>query len=99
MKNIFVMLIVQTIGIIIKGNLKVRYCNESFNMYCICVSIVFHYVFVVIRLSVGCGVFDTFQDSKSKQLGLNGHRKHNWRFYNNISEMVKIRDRNSFIHE
>ena len=95
MKNIFVMLIVQTIGIIIKGNLKVHYCNECFNMYFICVSIVFHYVFVVIRLSVGCGV----QDSKSKQLGLNGHRKHNWRFYNNISEMVKIRDRNSFIHE
>ena len=70
MKNIFVMLIVQTIGIVIKGNLKVHYCNECFNMYFICVYIVFHYVFVVIRLPVGCGVFDTFSRFKIKTTGL-----------------------------
>ena len=49
------MLIVQTIGIITKGNVKVRYCKECFNVYFIYVSIVFQYVFVVIQLPVSQG--------------------------------------------
>ena len=49
------MLIVQTIGIITKGNVKVRYCKKCFNVYFIYVSIVFQYVFVVIQLPVSQG--------------------------------------------
>ena len=61
MKNIFVMLIVQTIGIVIKGNLKVHYCNECFNMYFICVSIVFHYVFVKREAGLLFDIFSRFK--------------------------------------
>ena len=49
--------------------------------------------------SEGGLLFDIFSRFKIKKLGLNAHRKHNSRFDNNISEMVKITDRHSFSHK